>query len=59
MGRSSTVATDQLRTAVRFPMRARATGKDSDRSMDAVTENISANGILFHCEERSPGAQPD
>lgn len=38
---------DQLRTAVRFPMKLALTLKTSQGPVDAVTENISANGILF------------
>lgn len=39
--------TDQVRTAVRFPMKLALTLKTSQGTVDAVTENISANGILF------------
>ena len=38
---------DQVRTAVRFPMKLALTLKTSQGTVDAVTENISANGILF------------
>ncbi len=41
------VAKDQVRTAVRFPMRLPLTLKTSQGTVEAVTENISANGILF------------
>ena len=47
MGRSSAVATDQLRTAVRFPMELPLRIKTPFGVIDAVTKNISANGILF------------
>ena len=39
--------TDQVRTAVRFPMKLSLQVTTPDGSMDATTENISANGILF------------
>lgn len=51
MGRSSAVATDQLRTAVRFPMRLALQIKTPTDVIDAVTENISANGILFTAKD--------
>jgi hypothetical protein len=38
---------DQVRTAVRFPMRLTLRVKTSDGWIEAVTENISANGILI------------
>ena len=38
---------DQLRTAVRFPMKLALKLKTSHGDMDAMTDNISANGILF------------
>ncbi len=44
---SSAVATDQVRTAVRFPMKLGLKIKTVDGILNAVTENISANGILF------------
>ena len=40
-------ATDQVRTAVRFPMKLALTLKTSQGTVEATTENISANGILF------------
>jgi hypothetical protein len=43
----SSVATDQLRTAVRFPMKLALEIKTTDGVIEAMTENISANGILF------------
>jgi hypothetical protein len=50
--RSSTaVATDQVRTAVRFPMKLALQVTTSDGNVDAVTENISANGILFTADK--------
>jgi hypothetical protein len=47
MAVSSVAETDQVRTAVRFPMRLALQVKTTDGVIDAVTENISANGILF------------
>ena len=41
------IATDQVRTAVRFPMRLPLQVTTDDGPMNALTENISANGILF------------
>lgn len=40
-------ATDEVRTAVRFPLKLALKVKTADGELDAVTENISANGILF------------
>lgn len=39
--------TDQVRTAVRFPMRLALKLKTAQGDVEAMTENISANGILF------------
>ena len=41
------VETDQVRTAVRFPMRLPLEVTTVHGKIDAQTENISANGILF------------
>lgn len=38
---------EQLRTAVRFPMRLPLTVTTADGTVQATTEDISANGILF------------
>lgn len=38
---------DQVRTAVRFPMQLALTITTAEGPLRAVTENISANGILF------------
>jgi hypothetical protein len=46
-GKTMLEATDQVRTAVRFPMKLALTLKTSQGNIEAVTENISANGILF------------
>lgn len=45
--RSTAVATDQVRTAVRFPMKLALLVTTPDGDIEAVTDNISANGILF------------
>lgn len=44
---TSMTPTDQVRTAVRFPMKLALQVTTGDGTVDAVTENISANGILF------------
>jgi hypothetical protein len=36
-----------VRTAVRFPMRLAIRVQTEDGELEAVTENISANGLLF------------
>lgn len=36
-----------VRTAVRFPMKLAIRVQTEDGELDAVTENISANGLLF------------
>ena len=50
--RSSEV--DQVRTAVRFPMQLGLLIRTAEGEIEAVTENISANGILF-TGEKLPG----
>jgi hypothetical protein len=52
--RGSAVVTDQVRTAVRFPMKLELQVTTADGSIDAVTENISANGILFTATNLPP-----
>ena len=52
--RSTAVVTDQVRTAVRFPMRLTMQVTTSDGTIEAVTENISANGILFTSKRLPP-----
>ncbi len=47
---STAGSTDPVRTAVRFPMRLAIRIKTEDGEIEAVTENISANGILFSGE---------
>ncbi len=39
--------TNALRTAVRFPMKLALVVTTSEGTIDAITDNISANGILF------------
>lgn len=39
--------TNALRTAVRFPMKLSLEVRTSEGVFDAITDNISANGILF------------
>ena len=36
-----------VRTAVRFPMKLALHVQSEQGEMDAITENISANGLLF------------
>jgi hypothetical protein len=50
----SAAATDQVRTAVRFPMRLILQVTSPEGTIDAVTENISANGILFNAGRLPP-----
>ena len=53
-GRNSSVITDQVRTAVRFPMKLSLQLKTLDGDVAATTENISANGILFTADRLPP-----
>ena len=46
-GTGTTVPT---RTAVRFPIQACVHLKTAEGDIVATTDNISANGLLFHCE---------
>ena len=39
-----------VRTAVRFPMKLALHIQSEQGSLEAVTENISANGLLFVCD---------
>jgi hypothetical protein len=50
----NTGTTDQLRTAVRFPMRLSLQVTTPHGTIEAVTENISSNGILFTAKELPP-----
>lgn len=43
-----------VRTAVRFPMKLAIRLQTDHGEMDAMTENISANGLLFVGEELPP-----
>lgn len=52
--RSKAVATDQVRTAVRFPIKLALQLTTPDGNIDAITENISANGILFNAADLPP-----
>jgi hypothetical protein len=45
---------DQVRTAVRFPMKLALRVTTPDGNVEAMTENISANGILFTAENLPP-----
>lgn len=45
--RSRTLAINPMRTAVRFPIKLALKVKTSTGMLDATTDNISANGILF------------
>jgi hypothetical protein len=47
MAKGAVAETDQVRTAVRFPMKLALQIKTATGLVEAVTENISANGILF------------
>jgi hypothetical protein len=44
---SKILMTNALRTAVRFPMKLSVEVTTSEGTFDAITDNISANGILF------------
>jgi hypothetical protein len=44
----------RLRTAVRFPIAVPLHLVAETKQYDAVTDNISANGILFHLDELLP-----
>ena len=41
----------QVRTAVRFPLRMDFVLSTAEREYRAVTEDVSANGLLFYSEE--------
>lgn len=43
-------ADNPVRTAVRFPMKLALHVKCDQGALEAVTENISANGLLFICD---------
>ncbi len=48
------VPTDPVRTAVRFPLHLNVTILWEKGAFDAVTEDVSANGILFESEVKPP-----
>jgi len=54
MPKGAIAETDQVRTAVRFPMKLALQIKTDTGVLDAVTVNISANGILFTGKELPP-----
>lgn len=43
-----------VRTAVRFPLQIDIVLRTADRSYPAVTEDVSANGVLFTADEVPP-----
>jgi hypothetical protein len=51
---SSLHATDPVRTAVRFPLRLDLTLRTEEREYHAVTEDVSAAGLLFVSNEVPP-----
>ena len=46
-----TPRTDAVRTAVRFPLHLDIVVSTEEREYHAVTEDVSANGVLFACDE--------
>ncbi len=52
--RGTSAVTDQVRTAVRFPMKLGLQVTTPDGTIYATTENISANGILFSADTLPP-----
>jgi hypothetical protein len=48
---ANAVNIDPVRTAVRFPLHLDIVLKTADREYAAVTEDVSANGVLFRAEE--------
>jgi len=42
---------DAVRAAVRFPLHLEITVCTAEREYHAITEDVSANGVLFACEE--------
>ena len=43
--------TDAVRTAVRFPLHLEITVRTANREYHAMTEDVSANGVLFASDE--------
>lgn len=50
----SSPGTDPVRTAVRFPLHLRVHLFTPDHQYEAITEDVSANGILFAADEVPP-----
>ena len=48
---TSTPRADAVRTAVRFPLRLDIVVSTEEREFHAVTEDVSANGVLFAASE--------
>lgn len=48
---ANAVNIDPVRTAVRFPLHLEIVLTTPTREYAAVTEDVSANGVLFHAEE--------
>lgn len=48
------IETDGARTSVRFPLHLPVRIMSEDREFAGMTENISANGVLFRLKERLP-----
>lgn len=44
------ISQNPVRTAVRFPIRLALTIQTDSGELPAITENISANGLLFICD---------
>lgn len=51
---TNAVPTDPVRTAVRFPLHLDIVISAADREYAAVTEDVSANGVLFTAAELPP-----
>ena len=51
---SSSPGTDPVRTAVRFPLHLQVHLSTPTRAYEAITEDVSANGILFAADEVPP-----
>lgn len=51
---SSTPGTDPVRTAVRFPLHLAIHLSTGDHAYEAVTEDVSASGILFAADDVPP-----
>jgi hypothetical protein len=51
---ANAVNIDPVRTAVRFPLRLSIVLTTADREYAAVTEDVSANGVLFCSDDLPP-----